>query len=345
MSHSNKPLLTALGLVGIALAVCLAALPEKKPPKKETAVGNLPVLWESLPENAKRYRISRHSPTPVENPQTPAPETPQPTVPSTPAPMPSEAPSPTPVELPQVSPQPVPEPQPREPRSTLDILLLCGQSAQLPGSAVTGAMGVLSLDFTAGTARLLRLDPQLAVTTPEGAKTLSEVYDPQAPDRLQQHLAQGLGLETDHYASLDFSAIAPGVDALGGAEVSLLESEAAAMGDGYAPGKTLLDGPGAAAYLQLSDADCGTSRALRERVLLRACLKQLREAKLSTLSQLYELLSPWAQTDLHKGELLRLMLKAPQLLEMHLELYSLQASDMDSAAHAARDFLYSSRKN
>lgn len=340
MSNRNTTRLWALGLAGISLAVCLALLPEKKPVKKQSTVGNLPVLWESLPENAKRYRVSRPAPTTVENTPVPLPETPAPT--PAPTPRPTETPSPTPTELPDPTPVPTPDMAPRAERSSLDFLLLCTEDAQRPGSATAGTMAVLSLDFTRSTARLLRLNPDLSVPTQAGPKALGQLFDPANPRAFQALLQRHLGLETDHYALAGPEALELAVDALGGVEIILTDREAALLGDRYRAGTTALDGSAAADYLLLSDASCNSSRALREQTLIRALLRSARDAKLAELTRLYRAVSPAASTDLHRGELLRLLLRAPELLEMHLELSGLPDTDPAGAADAAREFLYGS---
>ncbi len=127
-----------------------------------------------------------------------------------------------------------------------------------------------------------------------------------------------LKINIDNYAMVDFAAFAGIVDTLGGVDVSVSQKESTYLNKFFikegisvpAGDNVHLNGEEALAYCRIRKLDSDFYRTERQRKVISAIKVKASEAKLPTLLKVVNEVTPYVQTDLSKGEIIKLSMKS-----------------------------------
>jgi LCP family protein required for cell wall assembly len=244
-------------------------------------------------------------------------ETPVPTATATPGPTPTPVPAnpwgsyPGPIE-PSAIEIPPPMPEISQAKGTVNIALLGSDIRPNDGGWRTDTILIVSLDPSAGRARVVALPRDLYVYIPGWRVDRINVADVRGGfDMLAQTIQYNLGIPVDHMMRIDFSGFTRVVDTLGGLEVNstgYLNDECRGKWWSFAPGVYHMDGYEALCYVRMRKASSDYDRLRREQEVLLAIFDRLISLNgLSRVPELYEQFHTLVKTDLEVNDLLTLV--------------------------------------
>ncbi len=145
---------------------------------------------------------------------------------------------------------------------------------------------------------------------------------------MNQTLYNNFGVEVDYNFEVNFDMFIKVIDAMQGVTPCLTEAEANYLKEetrwvtvDIEPGYCTLDGSSALAYARMrkaeGDSDSDIKRTERQRKLIAAILKRLRELSLTELNEVIDTALPYVTTSMSKTELLEMI---PKLLPMLTDL-------------------------
>ena len=155
---------------------------------------------------------------------------------------------------------------------------------------------------------------------------LTHIFRYGGADLLVKTVEHCFKVEIDHYVRFNFTSVTSVVDAVGGVEVELTQSEVNYLGlfsdtnsstGAQAPlkvGTNRLDGGNALAYARLRAIDSDWRRVERQRKVILGVVNALKGSSLTELNSLMDTVLPMIQTNLTKLEIAELLLRAPNLL-------------------------------
>ena len=141
-------------------------------------------------------------------------------------------------------------------------------------------------------------------------------------------------VQVDHYVRFNFNSFVQIVDAVGGIDVELTETEAAAL-NWEVPSNSMLivnkvhaglnhfDGYTALQYARLRSIDSDWKRIERQRTVIQAVLDQIRNASVTELDNLLNTALPLVQTNFTKSEIAALLVQLPGFLGVQTEQMSM----------------------
>ncbi len=147
-------------------------------------------------------------------------------------------------------------------------------------------------------------------------------------------VSECLNLDVDRYVRFNFNSFVQIVDAVGGVDIELTETEAAALnweipsnsmliiGKVHA-GLNHLDGYTALQYARLRAIDNDWHRIVRQRTVIQAVLDQIQHASVTELDDLLNTVLPLVQTNFTKSEIAALLVQLPGFLGVQTEQMSL----------------------
>lgn len=147
-------------------------------------------------------------------------------------------------------------------------------------------------------------------------------------------VSECLNLDLDRYVRINFNSFVQIVDAVGGIDIELTETEAAALnweipsnsmlivGKVHA-GLNHLDGYTALQYARLRSIDNDWQRIVRQRTVIQAVLDQIQHASVAELDELLNTVLPLVQTNFTKSEIAALLVQLPGFLGVEAEQMSL----------------------
>lgn len=147
-------------------------------------------------------------------------------------------------------------------------------------------------------------------------------------------VSECLNLDLDRYVRINFNSFVQIVDAVGGIDIELTETEAAALnweipsnsmlivGKVHA-GLNHLDGYTALQYARLRSIDNDWQRIVRQRTVIQAVLDQIQHASVSELDELLNTVLPLVQTNFTKSEIAALLVQLPGFLGVEADQMSL----------------------
>ncbi|MFV0497990.1 MAG: LCP family protein [Candidatus Fimivivens sp.] len=211
--------------------------------------------------------------------------------------------------------------------------------SQLQENARADACMLLSLDMKKHTAQLVSLERAIGVPIEGvGEDWLTHVFTYGGADAMLSTIREQFGVEVYRYVRVNVGVAAELIDAIGGVDITLTETEAAALnGEIYSnsrtkahvtPGLNHLDGFDAIAYARQRFIDSDFHRVQRQRNVLQAALDQTKELNLKELDHLLDVALPKVQTNFTKGEVTSLILKAPSFFGVELQQMTLPLKGM-----------------
>lgn len=168
----------------------------------------------------------------------------------------------------------------------LNILLLGTDTGNIKlNYGRTDAMMVLSLHTGTGQMKLTSLVRDMLVTIP-GYKIINRINTVNAfggPLLAMKTVNQVLGLNIEHYCSINFAGFREVVDYLGGITLTLSAGEASIVKARHSSGPQMLNGEQALSYVRIRELDNNFGRNARQRKFLTAVLEQVRKSSVDKI--------------------------------------------------------------
>ena len=211
--------------------------------------------------------------------------------------------------------------------------------SELSENARADACMLLSLDLKNHTAHLVSLERAIGVPIEGvGEDWLTHVFTYGGADAMLKTVREQFGIEVYRYVRVNVGVAGDLIDAIGGVDITLTETEAAALnGEIYTnsttkhrvtPGLNHLDGFDAIAYARQRFIDSDFHRVQRQRNVLQAAIDQTRSLNLKQLDRLLNVALPMVQTNFTKSDIAALIPKAPAFLGVKLKQMTLPLSGM-----------------
>lgn len=204
-------------------------------------------------------------------------------------------------------------------------------STEYQSGARADACMLLSLNLKKHTAKLISLERAIGVEIDEinGEDWLTHAFAYGGADAMLQAVREQFEIDVRRYARVNVSSAAQLIDAIGGVDIYLTETEAAALnGEIYTnsttrnkvkPGMNHLDGFDALAYGRQRFIDSDFNRVQRQRNVLQAAIDQTKNLSIGELDDLLDVALPLVETNFTKKEINALMPKAIGFLGVELE--------------------------
>ncbi len=211
--------------------------------------------------------------------------------------------------------------------------------AELRSAARADACMLLSLNLKEHTAKLVSLERAIGVPIEgHGEDWLTHTFAYGGASMTLKAVQDLTGIDVRRYARVNVGAAAELIDAIGGVDIELTETEAAALnGEIYTnsttnqrvhPGVNHLDGHDALAYARQRFIDDDFHRVQRQRNVLQAAINQTKDLNLLEINNMLDIALPLVETNLSRQEISDLVLKAPGFLGVELEQMTLPLKGM-----------------
>lgn len=211
--------------------------------------------------------------------------------------------------------------------------------SELSENARADACMLLSLDVKNHTAHIVSLERAIGVPIEGvGEDWLTHVFTYGGPEAMLKTVREQFGIEVYRYVRVNVGVAADLIDAIGGVDITLTETEAAALnGEIYTnsttkhrvtPGLNHLDGFDAIAYARQRFIDSDFHRVQRQRNVLQAAIDETKDLSLKQLDHLLDVALPMVQTNLTKSDIAGLIPKAPAFFGVKLKQMTLPLSGM-----------------
>ena len=213
-------------------------------------------------------------------------------------------------------------------KDVVNILLLGTDERgdALSTKARADAVLVLSLNKSTNTIKLVSLERGMSVKLPNGkTDILTHAFRYGGPQWMLTCVQTHFNLDVEKYVRVNFDVFEKIVDAVGGVDIELTKTEAAALNQEVYTntfplsrtvyvGMNHLNGYEALQYCRLRYTDSDWKRIERQRKTIAAIKEQCKDLSLSELNDAADTILPMIQTNLEKGEIFSLMLSLPQFL-------------------------------
>lgn len=212
--------------------------------------------------------------------------------------------------------------------------------SQMQQDARADACMLLNLDLKAHTAHLVSLERAIGVPIESQGKEdwLTHVFAYGGADAMLKTVREQFDVDVYRYVRVNVGVAADLIDAIGGVDITLTETEAAALnGEIYTnsvtkhrvtPGLNHLDGFDAIAYARQRFIDSDFHRVQRQRNVLQAAINQTKTLSLKQLDNLLNVALPMVQTNFTKSDIAALVTKVPAFLGVQLEQMTLPLQGM-----------------
>lgn len=197
--------------------------------------------------------------------------------------------------------------------ANIDNILLIGSDRRSTAeNGRSDAMILVTLNYDTNKIHLTSFMRAMYVCIPrsdgEVWGMLNAAYSWGGPNLLVETIENNFRIDIDQYVIVDFSSFEQVVDALGGVEVNLSESEALYLrweirNKTYPTGDVHLNGKEALVYSRIRYFDNDFVRTSRQREVIEALIEKAKGADFSTLLNTAEMLLPMVNTNLTNGEI------------------------------------------
>lgn len=198
-------------------------------------------------------------------------------------------------------------------------------SDDLMVDARADACMLLSLNLKNHTARLVSLERAIGVPIPGREDDwLTHAFRYGGANLMLKTVQEQFGIDVKRYVRVNVSSAAQLIDAIGGVDIELTATEAAALnGEIYTNSTTRqrvheglnhLDGYDALAYARQRFIDDDWHRVQRQRNVLQAAIEQTKDLNLKGINRLLDEALPLVETNFTKKEIQALLPKAPGFL-------------------------------
>ncbi len=140
---------------------------------------------------------------------------------------------------------------------------------------------------------------------------------------LKETLNKNFGVTVDGCVEVDFNGFKSAINLIGGVDVELTAAEAKIVGDGATAGVCHLDGDHALIYARIRKLDSDFGRTSRQRNVLNAVFRKIKNLSVGELLGLVDELLPIIATDMTNTQITSLAVKyAPALAGLNIQTYS-----------------------
>lgn len=206
-------------------------------------------------------------------------------------------------------------------------------------NARADACMLLSLDMKNHTAHLVSLERAIGVQIEgQGEDWLTHVFAYGGADAMLKTVREQFNVDVHRYVRVNVGVAAELIDAIGGVDITLTETEAAALnGEIYSnavakhrvvPGLNHLDGFDAIAYARQRFIDSDFHRVQRQRNVLQAAIHQTKNLKLKEIDNLLNVALPLVETNFTRRDIAALLPKAPGFLGVEFKQMTLPLKGM-----------------
>ncbi len=199
-----------------------------------------------------------------------------------------------------------------EEKDIVNILLIGQDRREGEGRARSDAMILLSVNKNTKSIVLTSFLRDLYVEIPGyGSNRINASYAFGGMELLDQTLARNFGIHVDGNVEVDFSQFSQIIDLVGGVEITLRQDEAQVineeLGTSLTEGTQMLNGAQALSYARIRklDADGDFSRTQRQRTLINAVVRQVKDSGMVKLMGIVDDILPMVTTDMTNTEILR----------------------------------------
>ncbi len=219
-----------------------------------------------------------------------------------------------------------------DPREDVINVLLLGtdfpMNSRDPGRA--DSIMILSLDFRDNSARLVSLERAMGMPILFGKfegqwDWLTHLHHYGGAELMLEAVRTCFHLDVERFAEVNFDGFRGVVNALGGIDIELNDTEAWRLG--LRTGWNHMDGAAALSFARLRSIDSDWVRVTRQRRVIQACADRLKGADLLTLNRLADTVLPMITTNFTQGEILSLMTKMPKFLGVEFEQLTIPVQD------------------
>lgn len=218
-------------------------------------------------------------------------------------------------------------------------ILLIGQDRRSgEGRARSDAMILCTINKTKKTLIMTSFLRDLYVQIPGYQDNrLNTAYALGGMELLDETLMVNFGVHVDANVEVDFTAFQSVIDALGGVDISLTESEANHLnsnnGWSLSSGVSHLDGEQALAYSRIRYLDSDFYRTNRQRNVLTSLINSVRDSSLENMLGLINTVLPLITTDMTDGQIIRYAMDLfPLLSDCTIETQHIPADDAYQSA-------------
>lgn len=196
-------------------------------------------------------------------------------------------------------------------KEIVNILLIGQDRREGEGRARSDAIILLSVNKNTKSIVLTSFLRDLYVQIPGyGSNRINASYAFGGMELLDQTLEQNFGIHVDGNVEVDFNQFSQIIDLIGGVEISLRQDEARVineeLGTALTEGAQKLNGAQALTYARIRklDADGDFSRTQRQRTLINAVVRQMKDAGVLKLMSIVDDIFPMVTTDMANTEIL-----------------------------------------
>lgn len=198
-----------------------------------------------------------------------------------------------------------------EEKDIVNILLIGQDRREGEGRARSDAMILLTIHKNNKSVILTSFLRDLYVSIPGyGSNRINASYAFGGMELLNKTMEENFGLHIDGNVEVDFNQFSQIIDLLGGVEISLRQDEASSIneevGGSLQEGSQTLNGAQALAYSRIRklDADGDFSRTQRQRTVINAMIRQIKDAGMLKLMGMVDDVLPMVTTNMTNTEIL-----------------------------------------
>ena len=215
----------------------------------------------------------------------------------------------------------------------VNILLLGTdeRASSLAEDSRADSIMLLSVHKRNNTIRLVSFERAIPVTMPNGQKDiLTHAFHYGGPNYVIACVRAHFNVNVDRFVRVNFDVFETLVDAVGGVDITLTETEAKALNGEVrtntfplsrrvSPGLNHLNGFEALQYSRLRFTDSDWVRIERQRAVIKALQQQATTLSLAQLDNAANQVLPMVQTNMEKAEIISLLIELPQLLSYPID--------------------------
>lgn len=229
----------------------------------------------------------------------------------------------------------------------LNILLLGTdeRTTEFNYASRADAILLVSINFSEHTGKLVSFERGMGVLILDGEYEgkydwLTHCFRYGGADLMMRELRELFLVDVDRYVRINFNSLIQLVDTVGGVDINLTYAEADYINSHYDTGYrgdstdeyqivheglNHINGVTALDYARCRHIDSDWGRIGRQRNLVQAFVNQIKSSDLATLNNLMDTLLPMVKTNFTRGELLRIMTKAPGMLGLQFDQMTIPA--------------------
>ena len=209
-------------------------------------------------------------------------------------------------------------------KDVINILILgTDERTQEFSDARSDSMMILSINKKKNTWAVVSLERAMAVLIPgRSPDWLTHTFSYGGPELVLATVRSHLKIDIDRYVRVNFSAFETIIDALGGIDISITDTEAIYLntmcGGSFGIGEQHLNGEFALQYARMRKPDSDWQRVQRQRNVIAVVAQKIKQLNIFQLNSLANEVLPLVQTNLTKPEMFSIILHAPFLLHKEM---------------------------